>query len=176
MQTTLKFLILVVIALFLCTSLEAQVQFRGGTFGMGGSAYFGPSTYLKGSFGQTVAGSTGSISMYHDAGFWKPVYGFIFVSIPAGDPGIPAVFELSQNYPNPFNPSTIIRYGLPHTSTVSLIVFNTLGQKVAELVNGTQVPGYHEVRFEGTTLASGVYFYRIRAGDFVQTRKLMLLR
>jgi hypothetical protein len=81
-----------------------------------------------------------------------------------------------QNYPNPFNPSTTIRYALPHKSAVQLTVFNTLGQQVAVLQNGEQEAGYHDVRFDGTNLSSGVYFYRIQSGDFVETRKLILLR
>jgi hypothetical protein len=89
---------------------------------------------------------------------------------------IPTAYELCQNYPNPFNPSTAIRYGLPRSSTVQLTVYNTLGQEVAILVQGEQEPGYHEVKFEGSGLSSGVYFYRLRAGDFVQTRKLLLVR
>jgi hypothetical protein len=88
----------------------------------------------------------------------------------------PIVAELLQNFPNPFNPTTTIRYGLPHKSTVQLTVFNTLGQQVALLQNGEQDAGYHEVRFDGSGLSSGVYFYRMHAGDFVQTRKLLLLR
>jgi uncharacterized repeat protein (TIGR02543 family) len=89
---------------------------------------------------------------------------------------LPKDLSLLQNYPNPFNPSTTIRYGLPHKSQVSLMVYNTLGQLVSQLVQGEQEPGYHEVRFDGTGLSSGVYFYRLQAGDFVQTRKLLLLR
>jgi hypothetical protein len=85
-------------------------------------------------------------------------------------------FSLAQNYPNPFNPSTTIRYGLPHRSIVSLVVYNILGQKVSSLVQEAQDAGYHEVRFDGNNLASGVYFYRLQAGSFVQTRKLLLLR
>jgi predicted GH43/DUF377 family glycosyl hydrolase len=88
----------------------------------------------------------------------------------------PVSFMLDQNFPNPFNPSTTIRYGLPHKTTVQMTVFNTLGQQVAVLQNGEQEAGYHEVRFDGTGLSSGVYFYRLRAGDFVETRKLLLLR
>jgi hypothetical protein len=83
---------------------------------------------------------------------------------------------LEQNYPNPFNPSTTIRYGLPNRADVTLSVFNTLGQQVALFENGQQEAGYHEVKFDGSGLASGVYFYRIQAGGFVQTRKLTILR
>jgi M6 family metalloprotease-like protein len=91
--------------------------------------------------------------------------------------GLGAVaFELQQNYPNPFNPSTSIRYALPHNAFVSLIVFNTIGQQVATLVHGDQEFGYHEVKFDGSKLASGVYFYKIQAGTYVDTKKLLLLR
>ena len=83
---------------------------------------------------------------------------------------------LSQNYPNPFNPSTTVRYGLPSRAHVALTVFNTLGQLVSTLVQGEQDPGYHEVRFDGANLPSGVYFYRMQAGSFVETRRLVLLR
>jgi photosystem II stability/assembly factor-like uncharacterized protein len=88
----------------------------------------------------------------------------------------PAQVVLMQNYPNPFNPSTTIRYSLPHRTRVTLGVFNILGQQVALLQNGDQDAGFHEVRFDGSGLASGVYFYRIQAGDFVQTKKLALVK
>lgn len=88
----------------------------------------------------------------------------------------PTDFSLSQNYPNPFNPSTSIRYGLPQKSPVHLAVFNTLGQQVALLVEGEQEAGYHEVHLDGTGLSSGVYFYRMTAGEYVATKKLLVLR
>jgi hypothetical protein len=92
------------------------------------------------------------------------------------DPMSSAGYMLEQSYPNPFNPSTIIRYGVPQRSKVSLTVFNTLGQQVAQLVDGEQEAGHHEVRFDASGLSSGVYFYRIQAGNFVSTKKLLLLR
>ena len=88
----------------------------------------------------------------------------------------PVELTLKQNYPNPFNPSTVIRYGLPARTNVSLAIYNTLGQTVATLVDGEQESGYHEVRFDGANLASGVYFCRLKAGQSVRTSKLLLLR
>jgi hypothetical protein len=89
---------------------------------------------------------------------------------------VPTQFVLDQNYPNPFNPSTTIRYGLPQQSEVSIMVFSMLGQEVAVLVRGEQPAGYHEVRFDASTIPSGMYLYRIQAGAFVATRKLMLIK
>jgi hypothetical protein len=83
---------------------------------------------------------------------------------------------LEQNYPNPFNPSTTIRYALPHRSQVTLTVFNTLGQQVATLVAGEVDAGFHEVTFDASGLASGVYFYRLHAGGYTQIRKMLLVR
>jgi hypothetical protein len=89
---------------------------------------------------------------------------------------LPRIFSLDQNYPNPFNPSTTIRYALPSREHVTLSVFNTIGQQVATIVTDSEDAGYHDVRFDGSSLASGVYFYRIQSGSFVQTKKLLILR
>ncbi len=88
----------------------------------------------------------------------------------------PAVFALDQNYPNPFNPTTTIKYELPKTSMVKLSVFDLLGREVATLVNERKDAGAYQVRFDGSALPSGIYFYRIVAGDFVQTRRLALVK
>lgn len=90
--------------------------------------------------------------------------------------GIPEVFSLSQNYPNPFNPATTINYAIPKSENVSLIVYDILGREVAILENGFKNAGYYSVEFDAGKLSSGIYFYRIVAGNFSETKKLMLLK
>lgn len=88
----------------------------------------------------------------------------------------PSDFKLEQNYPNPFNPSTTISYQLPASSAVSLKVFDMLGREVATLVNARQDAGRYQVSFNAASLASGIYFYRLQAGAFTQTNKMMLVK
>ena len=89
---------------------------------------------------------------------------------------LPTQFSLGQNYPNPFNPSTTIKFELPSDSKVKLEIYNTVGQKVATLVNGEMTAGYHQVEFNANRLASGIYFYRIQTNGFVSIKKLLLLK
>ncbi len=88
----------------------------------------------------------------------------------------PKDYSLLQNYPNPFNPSTIIEFSLPGNSIVTLKIYNSLGEEVAELVNGELQAGYHSVNFNASNISSGIYFYRISAGSFVQTKKMILIK
>ena len=84
---------------------------------------------------------------------------------------------LSQNYPNPFNPSTSIEFELKEDARVKLTVYNVLGEEVAELVNGEINAGTHKVEFNGANLASGIYVYRLDAGNkFIETRKMVLMK
>jgi hypothetical protein len=89
---------------------------------------------------------------------------------------VPREMRLLQNHPNPFNPSTVITYELPRTSQVVLTVYDLLGRRVGELVNDRREAGIHQVRFDGSFLSSGVYFYRLEVGDLVQTRKMLMVR
>jgi hypothetical protein len=117
--------------------------------------------------GWAIAGGTG--------GVWR--YFPVPTSIQGGsDQEIPSSFMLEQNYPNPFNPSTTISYQLPSRSYVMLKVYDVLGQEVTTLVNNVEEPGYKSVQFDASALVSGVYFYRLSTANFVQTRKLVLLR
>jgi hypothetical protein len=90
--------------------------------------------------------------------------------------GVPKFFTLSQNYPNPFNPSTTIKYGIPKGGLVTLKLFNVLGQEVSTLVNSQQAAGSYEMNFTAGGLTSGIYFYRMQAGDFVSTKKMLLIK
>ena len=88
----------------------------------------------------------------------------------------PGSFNLSQNYPNPFNPRTVISYQLPVISHVELTVYNILGQTVVSLVSEKQPAGTYQVEWDASAFASGVYYYQLQAGDFIETKKLVLLR
>jgi len=88
----------------------------------------------------------------------------------------PKHFALQQNYPNPFNPSTTISYGLPHRSHVSLTLYNLLGVKIKTIAEGDQDAGVHNVVLDASALASGVYYYRLQAGEYTQTKKAVILK
>ena len=85
-------------------------------------------------------------------------------------------FSLEQNYPNPFNPLTNIRYSIPHSSKATIKIFDVLGNEIETLVNEEKLAGEYEVKFDGSGLSSGIYFYQLKAGSFIQTKKLILLR
>ncbi len=89
---------------------------------------------------------------------------------------IPTEFNLAQNYPNPFNPSTKIKYSIPQSSDVVIKVFDVLGNEKETLVNEEKPVGTYEIIWNASTLPSGVYFYRLQAGSFVETKKMVLLR
>jgi hypothetical protein len=89
---------------------------------------------------------------------------------------IPVDFFLNQSYPNPFNASATIDYGLPQDSHVSIDIYDILGGQVASLVNEDQTAGYHQVTWNAGTVPSGVYFYRIDAGTFIATKKMILMK
>jgi photosystem II stability/assembly factor-like uncharacterized protein len=124
------------------------------------SLLFTPSNYL-------LAGTEGS-------GIFKSINPF--VTGVRDNKNLPAMFSLKQNYPNPFNPSTKITYILPMNEKVILKVYNILGKEVAELLNKNETAGEHSVQFDGNNLSSGVYFYSITAGNFHETKKMVLLK
>ena len=106
----------------------------------------------------------------------------------AEDNDLPYNYALYQNYPNPFNPTTTIKFtipsnvkremsnSLPAYGVVTLKIYDVLGNEIATLVNEEKPAGSYEVEFDGTNLTSGIYFYQLRAGEFIQTKKMLLLK
>ena len=139
-------------------------------------------------FESPVEGSVDDGSTITTPGFADVTYSnfeTVNISVVSGveeaDVALPLSYNLSNNYPNPFNPSTKIKYQIPsnvkgETANVELIVFDILGREVATLVNEQQKPGYYEIDFSASHLTSGIYFYRIQAGKFIETKKMVLLR
>ena len=98
------------------------------------------------------------------------------VSVARTDGAVPTEYALTQNYPNPFNPTTNIQFAIPKTSYVTLKVFNALGKEVGPLVSQDLSPGYFTVKWNASTVPSGIYFYRLQVGDFIETKKMILLK
>jgi hypothetical protein len=92
------------------------------------------------------------------------------------EPRVPDRFALLQNYPNPFNATTVIRYNLPSESNVSIEIYDILGRKLQTLVDDKQPAGYHQAVWNANSRSSGIYFYRIQAGEHSETRKMLLIR
>jgi hypothetical protein len=92
------------------------------------------------------------------------------------DVQIPTEYELSQNYPNPFNPTTTVQYALKERSSVELVLYDILGREVKVLVKEEQEAGYYKVQLNAGRLASGIYIYRLQAGEYVDIKKMVLLK
>jgi len=101
---------------------------------------------------------------------------FAYSNIITAAVGVPDEFTLMQNYPNPFNPSTVIEFALPKDETVSLKVYNAIGEMVAELVNGKLTAGYHTAIWDASSVPSGIYYCRISAGAYSSVKKMMLVK
>ncbi|MCW8802899.1 MAG: T9SS type A sorting domain-containing protein, partial [Ignavibacteriaceae bacterium] len=88
----------------------------------------------------------------------------------------PITFNLSQNYPNPFNPSTLIQYSIPKTSRVNITIYDVLGNEVSVILNEEKLTGNYEIEFSAADLPSGVYFYQLKTGNNVRTKKMILMK
>jgi hypothetical protein len=148
-----------------------------------GGAVWLPQSNLKlcSSLGQYLAGKQNGASINMNIGFWNP---WVTWAVPVEedeDNWFPTDFNLRQNYPNPFNATTLIQYTLPWASQVRIQIYNLLGQKVRLLINERQESGFKIVVWDGrddsgAEVGSGIYFCRIMAGDFVDCKKMTLLK
>ena len=108
--------------------------------------------------------------------FVRPVRGGLISDLKESKAGLPYQYELKQNYPNPFNPSTTISFSIPVQGNVSLKIFNVIGQEVDEIVNENLSAGNYSIIWDGEELSSGVYLYRLQAGEFLESKKMVLLK
>jgi hypothetical protein len=131
---------------------------------------------LDANTGTGVIGFSWSTFSGYQSGSALVLSGLPVTAIEGPSQELPAAYQLHQNYPNPFNPTTTVRYDLPGASDVRLVMYDLLGQEVAVLAHGRQKQGTHKLTFDASNLASGVYFLRLTAGEFIQTRKIMVIR
>ncbi len=148
------------------------------SFNMGYAEPKSMNTMIKSVVGQNFVGTTQQSNIQIISGFLADTLFRSTVVDVKNQEQLPASYSLSQNYPNPFNPSTTIHFELPKESHVTLKVYNMLGQEVATLVNEKREVGRYNVEFRISNFeySSGVYFYRLIAGDFVSTKKFVLLK
>jgi hypothetical protein len=143
--------------------------------------YVSPKTI---SFSYTAPSSAGTDTLYAtiDRGYsgqwaWTPNKGIkVYTLAGISNTEIPVKFYLSQNYPNPFNPVTRINYGIAKPSNVKISIYNLLGKEVASLVNEFQQAGNYFVNFDASKLSTGVYYYRMEAGEFTEVKKMTLVK
>lgn len=160
------------ILLFGSVTCAAGYTIDRGVVGSGGGHSSGTGYSVLGTAGQSATGVISGGSYLQEIGFWYTP-GWILTDVPEGGP---LTFRLDQNSPNPFNPVTTISYSVPAESDVRLLLYSVDGRVVRTLVDDVKVPGVHAVTLNGAGLASGVYFCRMVAGEFVETRKMVLLK
>ncbi len=160
--------------------LNAQYKIERSVFGNGGNILSSSDINLDGTVGQTFIGTSVNTNSELYSGFWYVNQTLVDVN---DKNKVPNIFQLYQNYPNPFNPSTTIQYSIPSNKNssegatlVTLKIYDLLGREVETLVNEQKLPGFYEIKFSAANLSSGVYFYRIKAANFVETKKMILLR
>jgi hypothetical protein len=145
-------------------------------FSMGCAISSSSGTTMKTSVGQGFVGSMKGTATAFEAGFLADTLFRRTVTSVPGQEGVAINFALLQNYPNPFNPTTVVSWQLPVASSVTIVVYDLLGREVATLVNEVRPAGVHTVKLDATGLASGVYLCRMTAGQFVDTKKMVLIK
>ena len=167
--------IFIAIFLFTVPIVSQNSKVNGSSFSGGFGITSTTNTRITSSIGVPFDGSSSNGTSSIIAGFLSS-YGTIITNIKDKQKIIPTTYILSQNYPNPFNPSTTIEYSIPKTSFVILKIYDVLGTEVRSLVNEEKNVGSYRINFDASTLASGIYFYKIQAESFVQTKKMILLK
>jgi hypothetical protein len=153
----------------------AQYQITRSTFGNGATASSNAAHQLKGTVGQPTIGVTQHTTLRHQIGFWYQIPQ-LPTSVETISTEMPLEYRLEQNFPNPFNPATTIRFALRARGEVTVRIFDLLGGEITTLLKEELPAGVHQLTFEATELPSGMYFYQLVTKEFLQTRKLLLVK
>jgi hypothetical protein len=169
-------LIASVLILLLPMSAALSVELKRSVIGCAGGRCAGSGCSSLSTLGQPAIGRYGPGTNYlGKIGFLYNYLG-ILTAVGDGTTPLPQVFALSQNYPNPFNPVTTIRYAVPKQSRVHIRLYDVSGRLVRTLLDETLAPGHYETVFNAKSLPSGIFFYKMEAEDFEETKRLVLLK
>lgn len=170
-----KIIDIAIIALFFVTTSLPQFQITNSVISSGGSVNSNSNNIIVSTVGESFIGKSSNTVNQNQIGFW---YAFQQTTITdvENEESFPTVFKLEQNYPNPFNPSTKIKFAVPERSNVIIKVYDILGSEVITLVNKEMDAGWYENDFNAAGLSSGVYLFRMEAGKYISTKKMILLR
>lgn len=155
---------------------QAQIKVSNSVIGSGGGISSDANFKVTATLGQAIVGTLADSSNSMNIGFWAQSGGVVTSVEKIETESIPDKFRLDQNYPNPFNPTTTIAFALPKQTEVSIKLFDLQGRIVSILVDNEMAAGEYQIVFDAKNIPSGVYFYRIDAEGFVQTKKLTLLK
>jgi hypothetical protein len=170
-----KIIDIAIVALFFVNSTLPQYQITNSVIGSGGNIISNSNNIIVSTVGESFIGKSSNTINQNQIGFWY-AYQQTTITDVEDEEIIPTVFKLEQNYPNPFNPSTKIKFAVPEKSNVLIKVYDILGSEVTTLVNKEMDAGWYENNFNAAGLSSGIYLFRMEAGSYMNTKKMILLR
>ncbi len=174
MKRRISLLVVAVVFLLLPLASSGQIVMPHDVMGCGGGEMSGVGNIVRGTLGQGCIGVVSGTGYIHQIGFWY-LFGEPGTGVDEGDLN-PTRYWLGQNHPNPFNPITTLKFSLPQETHVTMKLYDATGREVRTLVDDALPAGYHSTVVEARGLASGIYFCRMVADRFVETRKLVLLK
>lgn len=172
-----RVLTLILLLLLIASITLAQNQIPVSVISSGGEKSSSASFILSSTVGEQFIGKSINAANQHNIGFW-----YVYKQSTLTDVGneeeetIPTVFKLEQNYSNPFNPSTVIKFAVPEMSNVLIKIYDLLGGEVITLVNEEMEAGWHRREFNASGYSSGIYIYRMQAGNYISTKKMILIK
>ena len=171
-----RVLTLILLLLLLASVTLAQNQIPVSVISSGGEKSSSASFILSSTAGEPFIGKSINAANQQNTGFWYVYKQSTITDVEKEDATIPTVFKLEQNYPNPFNPSTIIKFAVPERSSVLIKIYDILGGEVITLVNEEMDSGWYKREFNASGYSTGVYVYRMQAGNYVSTKKMILIK